>query len=571
MKLVSIIMPTYNCKIYLDESISSVLNQTYKNIEFIIINDGSNDESDLVIKKYLKDKRIKYINQENFGMSQARNNGLEIASGQYIYFVDADDRLESDCIERCVRLIETYNCDVIINGFYSDKRNSSKQLIKMMSRIDLLTEVAKSSDIQNFCWGKLYKKELFDEIRFPLGRCFEDIFIMCQLFSKCNNGGCYLDSQLYYYRVRNNSESKHLNIKKLNDFCDSLIFKFNFLSNISLEAATFMVESIFQFKCLLYELRIKKHLIRNIDVLNSIYLKSVKMLPKKNAKYKVLCHPFLCKMFLPFKKQKNIIFDSVYTVKPYELREIKRIELSLLSTTIDIIEELGLRYFCVGGTALGAYKYNGFIPWDDDIDIAMPRLDFEIFKKSFSKCAKNKDVFIQSNVHDNKYPLEVAKVRKKGTAFTELSTSKLPIKSGIFIDVFPIDYLERKKLPILNRIRNLKIYNYVIEKDRKTTFKFIILRALSVFVLGSRVALSRRNDAVMYKKNNEENANYCYLRTQFVNADYFNSYDFFEFEGLRVKLPKNAQNYLTECFGNISIDPPKEQQIPHHFVVDLAF
>ena len=114
---ISIIVPVYNAEKWLEDCIKSVLNQTYKNVELVLVNDGSDDSSDKICKKYsLKYSNIKYILQENAGASVARNKGLKNATGSYIQFLDSDDYLNNDCCEKMIDKMKSENCDLVLCG-----------------------------------------------------------------------------------------------------------------------------------------------------------------------------------------------------------------------------------------------------------------------------------------------------------------------------------------------------------------------------------------------------------------------------------------------------------------------
>ena len=191
--LVSVIVPVYNVLPYLRESLDSVINQTYKDLEIIIVDDGSTDGSDAVCEEYAKDSRVKVIHQKNHGLSAARNVGLDIARGDYIAFLDSDDVYLPDMIQTMVEGIKKSGADIEICGFnkvYS-KRNITKKRIRnkrgliikkeeILSREDALKHVI--DKLRPCVWNKLYKKEVWDELRFPIGRVFEDTWIIPPMF-----------------------------------------------------------------------------------------------------------------------------------------------------------------------------------------------------------------------------------------------------------------------------------------------------------------------------------------------------------------------------------------------------
>ena len=129
-----------------------------------------------------------------------------------------------------------------------------------------------------------------------------------------------------------------------------------------------------------------------------------------------------------------------------QLEKLKRIELNILQEYIKACEILGLNYCLIGGTLLGAIRHKGFIPWDDDIDVAMPRKDYEVFIREAQKVLPN-NLFVQSFLSDSHLPYNFCKVRDNNTTFIETATQKRKIHHGVFIDVFPLDnYPEDKEL-----------------------------------------------------------------------------------------------------------------------------
>ena len=142
--LISVILPVYNAEKYLDNSIKSILSQSYKNIELIIINDGSSDNSKKICEKYQKDdKRIRIINKSNKGVSAARNDGIKEAKGEYICFFDADDFLENDMIEKMVESAQANCSDIIISEYKYLYENTNKVELYKLKNIRPITAIIK--------------------------------------------------------------------------------------------------------------------------------------------------------------------------------------------------------------------------------------------------------------------------------------------------------------------------------------------------------------------------------------------------------------------------------------------
>ncbi len=183
MSLISIIVPVYNAEPYLPACIESILNQTLTNFELILINDGSTDDSGAICDAYTqKDRRIRVVHKSNGGVSSARNAGLELAKGDYIGWVDADDFIEPDMFEFLYQLALTYDADIAECGYASvevDKTvvaNFGNGLEFGEGRF--ITQKYLDADIFYGIVTKLFKQRLFEGVRFPEGRIWEDIWLV---------------------------------------------------------------------------------------------------------------------------------------------------------------------------------------------------------------------------------------------------------------------------------------------------------------------------------------------------------------------------------------------------------
>lgn len=216
MPEISIIVPVYNVEQYLERCIESILAQTFTDFELILVNDGSTDGSLSICNKYLKiDKRIKVLSQENKGLSSARNMGIANSKGKYIAFVDSDDFINEFMYEVLYSNLKKYNADIAICGFekiYDDnilKRKKMKNIkISEFSSYDALKSLYENKSLEFIvAWNKLYRKNIFEEINYPIGKIHEDEFIAHKIYDKCNKV-IYIDEQLYYYYQRSNSIMK---------------------------------------------------------------------------------------------------------------------------------------------------------------------------------------------------------------------------------------------------------------------------------------------------------------------------------------------------------------------------
>ena len=192
--LVTIIVPVYNVEKYMDKCVESIVNQTYKNLEIILVDDGSNDGSSEKCDEWeKKDKRIQVIHKQNGGLSDARNVGIKQSHGKYLSFVDSDDFIDNDMIEYLVDILEKNKAEISICGytkFYENdmiEKDNRKDNVKLYTSKDALKLLLEDKKIQNYAWNKLYLKELFSEdCLYPYGRKMEDIGTTYLLFFNAN-------------------------------------------------------------------------------------------------------------------------------------------------------------------------------------------------------------------------------------------------------------------------------------------------------------------------------------------------------------------------------------------------
>lgn len=243
--LISVIIPIYKVEKYLDKCIQSVINQTYSNLEIILVDDGSPDNCPQLCDDWAnKDERIKVIHKKNGGLSDARNAGLDIATGEYIAFVDSDDYIESDMYECLLdKIIKTQSQMAICNFEYVDTDGnittlntmgqdccfSSRQILADWCGNDLVYYVV--------VWNKLYSRKCWENIRFPVGKIHEDNFVMYKLFFTCNRIVCSKTKKYNYVQRNNSIMSAKISPKRFNSveaFCETFRFyQENGLSDIN--------------------------------------------------------------------------------------------------------------------------------------------------------------------------------------------------------------------------------------------------------------------------------------------------------------------------------------------------
>lgn len=236
--LVSIIVPVYNVEQLLPRCLDSLLAQDYQNLEIILINDGSPDNSRSIIADYESKhpELIVAVDQENQGAGAARNNGLKIARGKWVCFVDSDDYVEKDYVSTMLYMAYEQNADIVVSNLYLEKPNGFKVIFPLLFTKPVLDgdkAARKSLDLMsvpNFAWNKLYKRELLEEINFAFPSIyFEDVAIAAQTLYNAPNVA-FTNKALYHYCLRKSSQVGSFNEKKLWEALDAIEMVGDFLS-----------------------------------------------------------------------------------------------------------------------------------------------------------------------------------------------------------------------------------------------------------------------------------------------------------------------------------------------------
>jgi glycosyltransferase involved in cell wall biosynthesis len=293
--VLSIIIPVYNIETYIEPCLNSIVNNSLKNIEVIIVDDGSTDLSREVLKKYDEYAYISVFTQENKGVSAARNYGLSHSTGKWVWFIDGDDEIQSGAIEYIEAILEKLNADILMFRFTKSK---SKFKLNELDDIDgnvvsLSKEDAMKSllneELANYPWNKIFKKELFENIEFPIGRNYtEDMAVIYKLYQKANNI-YFCNKLIYYYRQRNNSLGNAMSVSVLKDAALSHYELYIFLKKKYPEVSKkFEMATIISIISYFHRLNLKE--IKNYPYLVSIINSAD--LSKCNLRYKIEIQSF---------------------------------------------------------------------------------------------------------------------------------------------------------------------------------------------------------------------------------------------------------------------------------------
>ena len=242
---ITVIVPVYNVENYLRKCLDSIIAQTYKNIEIIVVNDGSTDASGQICQEYTQiDNRIVYIEKENGGLSEARNVGLDKMTGSYVTFIDSDDWAELDYVEILYKKIIEYQADISVGNYYSYNEDEETYYFhiygdsyyeKVYDNISIFENLYESQEMKSFAlisaWGKLYKAKLFDYLRFEKGKLGEDGYFNQKMYLSVNKV-VYLNKGLYAYRQRSGSITNTWTEKWMHALVDAMSERITLLANM---------------------------------------------------------------------------------------------------------------------------------------------------------------------------------------------------------------------------------------------------------------------------------------------------------------------------------------------------
>lgn len=266
-----------------------------------------------------------------------------------------------------------------------------------------------------------------------------------------------------------------------------------------------------------------------------------------------------------------------------QLQKLKALELSMLASFVEVCRKLSLRYYLVGGTLLGAVRHKGFIPWDDDIDVAMPREDYEIFLREGQKHLPE-HLFLQCLATDPAYAMNFAKIRDSRTTLVEYTVRKYPMNHGVFIDIFPLDFYPDTEKEQKHMDFHQKIFKYrtraAVEVPKESRHGFPVelgMNALAAVTClrypNFRKALEAREKLHKSVPAGNTWANYCgaWGKKEIMPVAWYGQGTPLTFEGLTVMGPEHWDKWLTQVYGNYMQLPPVEKRVGHHYAetIDL--
>ena len=259
-----------------------------------------------------------------------------------------------------------------------------------------------------------------------------------------------------------------------------------------------------------------------------------------------------------------------------QLKEIKIIEKELFISFISVCEKLNLKYYLLGGTLLGAVRHQGFIPWDDDIDVGMPREDYEIFLEKGQALLPD-GFFLQSYKSDPNYPNCFAKIRNSNTTYLETSVKNCDMNHGVFIDIFPLDYYPddkktKDRFIFKKNLLNIRISSVYQSKRKKLKVRLISF-LLKLRYPSYKMAVKKREKLYKSISTGSMLANYggAWGAKEIVPKEWYGEGVWLEFEGLSVRAPIEYDKWLSQVYGDYMQLPPADKRCPHHYVDVLDF
>lgn len=318
---ISVIIPIYKVEKYLERCIQSVINQTYTNLQIILVDDGSPDSCGKICDDYAKkDSRIEVIHKTNGGISDARNVGINKAKGKYIAFLDPDDYIVKDMYETLYKNLIKYKADISICKYQyiqEEKQlnfNNDSNNIFIMDKMQAMKELLINKTITNHLWNKLYKKDFFNDIKFPNGKKYEDIYVMYLLFEKSSKI-VYQDTTKYIYINREQSILHNKNPNMIQDYINCINNRYKYLFNkyeeLEKELNYNLLFSILNYHVMAIGGKLKEFY--NSEVMENEYkkLKNIKKDVKKSKMYKKLCIKYRIFLYI-------LLFNKNFTYKLFE-------------------------------------------------------------------------------------------------------------------------------------------------------------------------------------------------------------------------------------------------------------
>lgn len=470
----SVVLPVYNVEGYLKECIESVTAWKAPYVEFLFVDDGSTDGSPDLIREYAgQDARIKLIQKKNGGCASARRMGLSNAKGRYVGFVDPDDFIEPSMFPKLLARALMGNYEIAYCGyhrFYEDTGTAEPVMDEPLGGIfaDGTTDSNAINDLILYwriaIWRAVYRRSFLEENKITFVkefRRFDDLPFKIEVFINARSAVC-VPEHLYYYRLGRPGQDVSYDDHRL--YVHFKIFRYldgvvnakkrqkltDDLQIIKMQTHFFALVRIQKKYAQKYMRLARKDLQSSCSVMRTFLLALTGMGKRAALQYLALLagqQGILKNVAVMENKQqtgneiKNPFFQPEFRMGYYVSYRRKRVwaaELDLLDKLLAVCREHDLKIFAYGGTMLGAVRHHGYIPWDDDIDLAMMREDYDRLL-AIAPEAFREPYFFQTSYSDTDYPRGHAQLRNSNTTGMLVYERDASYHLGIFIDIFALD------------------------------------------------------------------------------------------------------------------------------------
>lgn len=324
-ELISIIIPIYDTKDYLEKCLKSIIKQTYSNLEIILVNNIEKEGTKEICEEYAKkDKRIKVINTSNVSVGEARNIGLRKATGEYIGFVDSDDYIERDMYEMLLRELKENDAEIATIGYVREEEDGTREKrkftdkIKVLKKDKALEDLLKDKYVQSYVWNKLFKKEIWKDLYFDKERVLEDIDIMYKLFERVEKI-VTIDTMKYIYVQRSTSIMHEHNSSFVLDRLYVVLDRYEYLKNEECPKIQFMNKYAFAVNMIVMY---RKIVLEDYDDIYDEFMKYIDMFMNIIHEYEEEIRKILT-------KNQNLVLDFMLEdlkTAPEKIKSVKGIE-----------------------------------------------------------------------------------------------------------------------------------------------------------------------------------------------------------------------------------------------------
>lgn len=610
---VSVIVPVYNVEQYLAECLDSLVSQTLEDIEILVVNDGSPDNSQAIIDDYAAryPDKIRPFIKKNGGLSDTRNFAVKQARGEYIAFVDSDDYVKLHTFEAMYNKAVEDGSDVVVCNYCKLVGHTvTEKLIIQRAEEIFNKSVEESPEIllesKSFACNKIFRRQWFldNGFSFPVGQWYEDSAVIYNMLYMANKVSAVTDALYFYRRDREDAITK-ISSTKIFDIFKSIESIHNFYYShtnnkdlltvadyLCLLHVTVRVYQLVETGTLKLRLDFYKAMLDYFNryipkwTANKYYKKSKKYtiyhkyLHRPKRMYPLLVLPYGFVMFakkvLDKLRHKAAPKEPMNYINKTRLRELQMIELSILKDVDKICKEHNLTYYLGEGSLLGAIRHQGFIPWDDDLDILMPRADYEKFLTVVGDYMGDKYACLCKHTVPTYYlPFsKIVSLENYGFINDEVMFDKK--YSGPFLDIFPIDFCDtddakqvQKKFLKIRGLRDMLLMKIGYIKPNTSRRKRLAPWA--------KILSYKTLQAKLHRKMTECDASSAFMcnfassyhpSKQLVPKEVYGEPRYVPFEDGMFPVPQQAEKLLSVVYGNYMQMPPIRKRISKHSFYD---